>query len=103
MKRDEVLQLLSANKEELARRGVRSLALFGSVARGEAMPTSDVDLLVEFDGPATFDRYLDLEGFLETLLGSSVDLVTARSIKLTLRDSIEKDARYVPGLSPVSG
>jgi predicted nucleotidyltransferase len=101
MTRDEVLQFLTANKEELARRGVSSLVLFGSVARGEARPTSDIDLLVEFEGPATLDRYLELEDFLEDLLGCSVDLVTKRSLRLPLRQLIEKDVRYVPGLSTV--
>jgi uncharacterized protein len=103
MKRDEVMQLLAAHREELARLGVRSLALFGSIAREEAGPTSDVDLLVEFEGAATFDRYMELEAYLEALLGCSVDLVTQRSLKPLLRSSVEKDVRYVPGLSTVSG
>jgi predicted nucleotidyltransferase len=45
------------------------LALFGSVARDEATAESDVDLLVEFEGGATFDRYMDLKFFLEECLG----------------------------------
>ena len=102
---DVVLQLLAVHREELARLGVRSLALFGSVARNEAGPASDVDLLVEFEGPATFDRYVALSFFLEELLGCSVDLVTRRSLKPCMRSAIDidKDARYVPGLSPVPG
>jgi len=103
MKRDEVLERLAARKEDLARLGVRSLALFGSVAREEAGPTSDVDLLVEFEGPATLDRFLALESYLQNLLDSSVDLLTQRSVKPALRSSIEKDVHYVPGLSAVSG
>lgn len=60
MERDEALQRLAAHQEALANLGVRSLALFGSVAREEAGPSSDVDLLVEFEGQATLDRYLEL-------------------------------------------
>jgi len=103
MKRDEVLLRLAANREELARLGVQSLGLFGSVAREEADPASDVDLLVEFEGGATLDRFLALESYLEELLGCSIDLLTRRSLRPALRSVIEKDVRYVPGLSAVSG
>ena len=99
MERDEVLQRLAAHQEALAHLGVRSLALFGSVAREEAGPASDVDLLVEFEGAATLDRYLELESYLEGVLGSAVDLITRRSLKPPLRAAIEKDVRYVPGLA----
>ena len=84
-------------------RSTTAAALFGSVARQEARATSDVDLLVEFEGAATLDRYVDLESYLEGVLGCSVDLVTRRSLKPRLRSSIEKDIRYVPGLSALSG
>ena len=67
MERDEILRRLASHRAELARLGVRSLALFGSVARDEAGSASDVDLLVEFEGPATVDRYVELEFFLENL------------------------------------
>ena len=50
--RDSVLKILAEHRDELHQRfGVKSLALFGSVARGEATETSDVDLLVEFEHP----------------------------------------------------
>ena len=103
MKRNEVLQRLAAQTDELTRLGVRSLALFGSVAREEASSASDVDLLVEFDGAATLDRFLELEFYLQGILGCSVDLLTQRSLKPSLRSAIEKDVRYVPGLSALSG
>ena len=47
--KDQVAERLAAHAEELRSLGVRSLDLFGSVARGDARPESDVDLLVEFD------------------------------------------------------
>jgi len=96
MKRDEVLHLLATHGSELKSFGVRSLALFGSVARDEAGPNSDVNILVEFEPPATFDRYMKLKFFLEDLLGGPVDLVTRNGLKPRLRPYIEKEALHVP-------
>ncbi|MBI2939097.1 MAG: metallopeptidase family protein, partial [Chloroflexi bacterium] len=71
--------------------GVKSLALFGSVARDEAGPESDVDVLVEFDGPPTFDQYIGLKLYLEDLLGAHVDLpVCGRSGHGSGRPSSER-------------
>jgi predicted nucleotidyltransferase len=58
--------------------------------------------MVEFQGPATFNGYMDLKFFLEDLLGRSVDLVTRKSIRPRLKTSIEREALYVQGLSAVS-
>jgi len=96
MTRDEILRLLSEHRADLERFGVKSLALFGSAAREEAKPESDLDLLVEFAGPATFDQYMDLKFFLEDLLRSPVDLVTHKALKPRLKPHIEKEAVYVP-------
>jgi hypothetical protein len=78
-----------------ARFGVRDLAIFGSVARGEASEASDVDVLVDFVGPATFDGYMGLKLFLEDTLGARVDLVTRAALKPRLRAGIEAEARRV--------
>jgi tetratricopeptide (TPR) repeat protein len=59
--REELIQLLRAHGVDLRRLGVKSLDVFGSHARGEAQPDSDSDLLVEFEGSATFDRFMDLK------------------------------------------
>lgn len=75
---------------ELRRLGVESLALFGSVARDEARPNSDVDVLVDFAGPATFDRYMDVKELLERVLSRPVDLVTRAVIKPGLAPHIER-------------
>jgi predicted nucleotidyltransferase len=102
MRRDEVLQLLAEKQPELTGFGVRSLALFGSVARDEAREDSDVDLVVELEPPATFDRFVELCFYLEELFGGRVDLLTRRSLRnSSWRDVIERDLRYVPGFSPV--
>jgi predicted nucleotidyltransferase len=78
-----------------ARFGVEQLAVFGSVARGEASPKSDLDLLVDFVGSATFDGYMGLKLFLEDNLGVKVDLVTRAALKPRLRARIEAEARRV--------
>jgi len=93
--RSEVVRRLTEHRQELTRFGVKSLAVFGSVVRHEAQPASDVDLLVEFDGRATFDQYMDLKFYLEELLGCRVDLVTRKSLKPRLRPIVEREELYV--------
>jgi len=95
MTRDEILRRLNEHRADLERLSVKSLALFGSIVRGEEGPRSDIDLLVEFAGPATFDQYMDLKFFLEDLLGRPVDLVTHGALKPRLRPYIEKEAIHV--------
>jgi len=92
---EQVLERLRAHRGRLAELGVASLSVLGSVARGESRPDSDVDFLVEFDGPATFDRYMQLKFFLEDVLNRRVDLLTRQGIRPELRSSIEQDARRV--------
>lgn len=92
MNRAEILAMLHANRDLIAVRfGARHLGVFGSAARDELRPDSDVDVLVEFDGPATFDRYVDLKDFLEHALGRPVDLVTASGLKPRARKHVERD------------
>lgn len=92
MRRAQVIALLSGKSEEIAARfGVRSLSIFGSTARDEARPDSDVDVLVEFTGPVTFDAHMGLLVYLEDLLGRRVDVVTASGLKPRLRPLIEQD------------
>ena len=93
MDRTAALTLLRRSKPELVRRfGVTRLALFGSTARDQANEGSDVDVLVEFDGPATSARYFGVQFHLEDLLGRQVDLVTGKAIRPELRPYIERDA-----------
>ena len=96
MKRDHTLSLLMQNKQALAERfGVTRLALFGSTVRDTARDDSDVDILVEFDGPATSARYFGVQFYLEDVLGCSVDLVTDKALRAELRPFIEQEAFYV--------
>ena len=97
MTREDILQKLADNRETIRHYGVRRLGLFGSSARGGNRADSDVDIIVEFD-TTTFDAYMDLKAYLEGLLGHSIDLVPADSIKPRLRPLILNEAVYAPGL-----
>ena len=99
--RDAALSLLSQHRQALVSFGLRRLAVFGSVARDGAGPTSDVDVLVEFNGKPSFDRYMELSFYLEDLLGRPVDLVTHASLREFMRDAVEREAIDVEGLSPI--
>lgn len=76
---------------------VRELSVFGSAARGEMRPDSDIDLLVEFLPDANIDL-VDHAGLmldLSQLLGCSVDLVSKRGLKPLIRESVLEEARLV--------
>jgi predicted nucleotidyltransferase len=76
--------------------GVRRLALFGSVARGQARADSDIDFLVEFaPGEKTFDHFMALGDLLEHLLQRPVELVTPESLSPFLKPHILASARDV--------
>ena len=96
MRRDEVIELLRAHRAEIDAFGVKSLALFGSVARDEARADSDVDVLVEFEGPTTFRRHIGLILFLEDLLGRRVDVATQAMLPAEVAKSVKE------GLLPVA-
>ena len=91
MTRDEILRAVDGNRGRLSALGVVELSLFGSYARGDAGPQSDVDFLVEFS-EKSFDRYMDLKEFLQELLGRRVDLVLKSAIKTRLRERILSEA-----------
>ena len=67
----------------------------GHLLAEEERPDSDVDILVEFRGPATFDRYMDTKFYLEELLGRKVDLVTPKAIKPRMKPYIMQDLVHV--------
>jgi hypothetical protein len=90
--RDRILDTLKAHRADLARLGVTTLALFGSVARNEAHENSDIDLLVELKSPLTFDCYMDVKLYLEDLLGTKVDLVTSKSLRPQIRAAVQREA-----------
>ena len=93
MNRNEVIDTLRAHRATLAERfGVTSLALFGSFARDQATDTSDIDILVRFDGPATAEVFFGTQFYLEDLLERRVDLVTEKALRMEFRPYVKKDA-----------
>lgn len=87
-----VIKNLRAHLPGLRERyGVRTLALFGSYARGEAGPASDLDLLVEFERVPGLFTYIELEQCLSDLLGVKVDLVMKDALKPAIGQRILKE------------
>lgn len=96
-KLEDIEAILRKHKEELRERfGVRSIAIFGSYARGEETELSDVDILVEFERPVGWE-IVDLRDYLEELLGLPVDLITknAAMSRKGLWEHIREDLVYV--------
>jgi len=95
MNRDTVLKKLSKHQVELESRfGVKSLSLFGSVARNEAVSASDLDILVSFINTPGIFGFINLKLYLENLFKCSVDLVTNNALKKQLREQILQEAIY---------
>ena len=89
-----VVEILENHEADMAARfSVKKIGVFGSHARGEHGPDSDVDILVEFEH-VTFDNYMDLLYYLEELLGASVDLVTVGGISPYLKEHVEKEVGW---------
>jgi predicted nucleotidyltransferase len=93
MTREDALRILRQHADELREQfGVRTLVLFGSVARNAARPTSDVDLLVEFDRPTGYFGLIRLQLRLQQLLGCAVDLGTPGSLRPAMRQRLAQEA-----------
>lgn len=97
MNRKAILDRLTAEAPGLRRKyGVKTLAFFGSMARGDDHEGSDVDVLVTFEGKATFDNFMGLKLDLEDLFGRSVGLLTPKCLRPEIRAAIDKEAIVVP-------
>ena len=94
MTRDEFFQRISAHRAELDRAGVRRLGVFGSVARDEAGPESDVDILVEFDPIPDLYEFAALRDRLAEILGCPVDLATPDGLRPRVRSRVLDEVRY---------
>jgi uncharacterized protein len=90
------LALLRQHEPVLKQRfGVSKIGIFGSFARGEERPDSDIDVIVTFrKGEKTFDHYMDCKFYLEEIFGRKVDLVMKGAIKKRLRPAILSEAVY---------
>ena len=101
LSRDVILATLATQVSALRRLGVTTLGLFGSYARGEQRPDSDIDLLVTFD-QLTFRNFMSAKLLLEEALGRPVDLALADDLHPRVRTNVMREVIYAAGLSPVS-
>ncbi len=95
MQLKEAKKILKGHKKDLSERGVRALAIFGSTARNEGSPQSDVDILIDFDSKRGLFVFVDLKIFLEDILQCEVDLVTKNALHPALKQKILKEAEHV--------
>lgn len=97
MRREEVIARIRAHERELRAMGVAHLALFGSVARGDDRPDSDIDVLIDVEPDRKFSL-LNLAGVhlrLSDLLGGEVDVVERRALKPRMAERISDDVTEV--------
>jgi predicted nucleotidyltransferase len=96
MKRDEVISKLRAHEAELKAAGIVRLAVFGSVARGDDSPGSDVDLLADFDETRRYTLLTmgRLESRLSDLLGTGVDLSSPEWLKESVKNQVLREAVF---------
>jgi predicted nucleotidyltransferase len=90
---DEALRRLRASRAELEREGVRHVAIFGSFARGDDRPDSDIDILVSLDPDIDFrlSAFMELQRVLEAVIGRPVDMVDSAALKERFRREIEDE------------
>jgi predicted nucleotidyltransferase len=96
VKRDQIIARLRAAEPELRARGIRHAALFGSAARGEERPDSDIDILLEFEPGAegSIYDYIRLKEYVASLFEEPVDVIDRDALKPHLRGSAARDSLY---------
>lgn len=96
MNAQNALDTLRRNESALRARGIRHAALFGSVARGDNRPDSDIDILVEFDPAAhvTIYDYVGVKNYIAGLFDGPVDVIDRDALKPHLRPPAARDAVY---------
>ena len=94
--RKEIIEVLLKHKKELVEKyKIKKIGLFGSYVREEQTKESDIDILVEFEeGYKTFDNYMDLKFYLESLFSTKVDLLIESAIKPRLKSYILEEVMY---------
>ena len=92
----KIEELLKSKRQEIlaiaARHGARNVRVFGSVARGEAGPESDIDILVEMESGTSLMDHVTLMQDLEDLLERKVDVVSDRALHWYIRDRVLAEA-----------
>jgi len=96
MERCEALEILRHSEHALRARGVRRVAVFGSVARGDSRPGSDIDIMVEIDPktPVTVFDYVGIKDYIASLFDGPVDVVNRDGLKPYVRPAATADAVY---------
>ena len=95
----QIIEKIEENISVIKKLGVKKIGLFGSYSRNQQKPTSDIDIIVEFDKEKkTFDNYMDLKFFLEECFGSKVDLIIEEAVKSELRPYIMESVIYASGI-----
>ncbi len=94
-RKDQILKFLKHQLPNLRSNfKVKTIGLFGSYAREEQTETSDIDMLVEFEAPVGFIKFIELENYLSDKLGAKVDLVTPDALKPLIKPDIMEEAVY---------
>jgi len=92
---EDVENVLKKHKKILREKYfVKRIGVFGSWLRGEQQPESDIDILVEIDGPIGWD-FIELNEYLENLLGNKVDLISIKALKPQLKEEILSQVVYI--------
>ena len=92
---NQAKKIIQSHKKDLNKLGVRTLALFGSVARDESTRKSDVDIMIDFDSKKGLFVFIDIKSYLEEILDCDVDLVTKNALHPALKQNILKEAKHV--------
>ncbi|HEX5418080.1 MAG TPA: nucleotidyltransferase family protein [Chloroflexota bacterium] len=92
LERNVVLSILAEHRDEIEQRGVRSIAIFGSVARNEARSDSDIDIIVEVTRPFGYFKLFELRDYLNGILSAPVDLFTLNSLRDEVRAEVLREA-----------
>ncbi|MCF7845575.1 MAG: nucleotidyltransferase family protein [Candidatus Pacebacteria bacterium] len=92
---EKIIELIRKNKDSLKNTyNIEKIGIFGSFAKDNQNDSSDIDILVEFSEPIGYFKFIELEQFLEKVLGKKVDLATKNSLKLSIKKEVLKDTIY---------
>jgi uncharacterized protein len=96
MNKQDVIGVLRRNADALRARGIRHAAVFGSIARGDARPESDIDIMIELDPQAKIGvfEYAEIKLYIEGLFEGPVDVVDQEALKPAIRTPATSDAIY---------
>ncbi len=94
---DSILEFLAQHREKLREFGVKKIGLFGSYARGEQRPDSDMDFLVVIEN-MDFTRWMDVWDYLENSFGQKVDVVPEKDLREELRPYVLPEVIYAENI-----